>query len=114
MFRKQHKEVIKVVEKEIVYVPVTIDNYRPKADRWKDKDYLQSVVNFSGNQVFRMELFDALNSLRMKADVCDNSDRLKGINEGIRALNALIAMPFEAHKTTMELKAMAEANDKLL
>ncbi len=114
MFLKQHKEVVAVVEKEIVYVPVTIENYRPKADRWKDKDYLQSVVNFSGNQVFRMELFDALTSLRMKADVCDNSDRLKGINEGIRALNTLISMPFEAHKTITELKATADANDKLL
>jgi hypothetical protein len=114
VFHRQHKEVITVVEKETVFVPVTIDNYRPKADRWKDKDYLQSVVNFSGNQVFRMEMFDALASLRMKADTCDNSDMLKGINHGIRALNALIAMPFEAHKTMVELKAIAEANDKLL
>ena len=110
MFNRQPKEIVKI-EKELVYVPVTIPDYMPKSERWKKVSYLETVVNFCSNQVFRVELFDALNGLRMKADNCTSNEELKGINEGIRVLNTLISLPFKAGVEIENIKAVAATNN---
>jgi len=96
-----------------IYVPTVLTDTREYAEKWQDQGYLTTVKGFSGNNVYKTEVLYALDSLRRVADSSDiDTQQLKGMNYGIRAIKGLLVLPEKASAQLQLMRAQHENTEK--
>jgi len=99
--------------RHIVYVPTVLTDTREYAEKWQDQDYLITVRGFTNNNVYKTEILAALNDLRRFADGPDiDTQQLKGVNYGIRALKGLLVLPDKANAQLKLIQMQHESTEK--
>ena len=96
--------------REVVYVPVTLADSRPAAEKWSDEQYLQSVKAFAVNPVFMGEVLAELSALRDQADSAATPDELKGYRKGIEALKRLLTVGARAAEVIRARRELEKMN----